>query len=152
MQILFYANCCPNCKYMMLSASSQPMACMRCHSVTPPNTPIYVMAMRVGYGPGATMMNTPPSRNSYEEAMNAAIEESFEEERDPEPKPASELMSASMYQAVLQQDESCGICLENILAGQEATVTTCCHKISHAECMENTLLVIPCCPYCRWTV
>ena len=79
------------------------------------------------------------------------IDQSFEEERDPEPKPASERTLEQMHQVVLSEQDVCGICMEEMLDGEPAIETPCCHKHTHGECMEKTLLVIPHCPFCRWS-
>ena len=131
------------CKWIELGISpAQSPACRRCNtpgSYTPPII-IYVPA----YQPNVI--------EEDESDFNAAIAESFEEERDPEPKPASEHTLDRMRQiASLLKDETCSICLETIEARTPAIVTPCCGKVAHVECMEKTLVVTPCCPYCRWS-
>ena len=147
---IFYVNVCFICKYMQLGTENRFMrSCSRClsaNSCTPP-TPIYVpghyrftddAGYIDGYSPSISEMDT-------------AIADSFEEERDPEPKPASEQTNQAMKRWRCLEDEKCGICLETIVAGLECIVTPCCKKKTHIDCMENSLVVIPCCPFCRWS-
>ena len=135
---------CMECNRLELSPPV-PEECTNCFTVGSFTRPIviYVPAFR-------GVPRTPPGY-TYRSEIERALEESFEETRDPEPKPASERTMERMIQTVAQRDECCGVCLDNVLLNQQCIETPCCHKLCHVECMEKTLTVIPCCPFCRWT-
>lgn len=120
-------------------------SCSSFGSFTPPVT-IYVMPHR-----GNTSLVV-SNTTDYDEEIQRVMDESFEEERDPEPKPASERTMEKMRQTVLQIDDlACGICLDTMIQGETIIETRCCHHFCHVECMERTLLTIPSCPFCRWS-
>ena len=87
---------------------------------------------------------------SYEEELAAAINESFEEEREIEPRPASERTLSAMLDVRASEDVECPICLVGIHAGEEVSKTGCCNVVLHKDCLEKSLVVIPHCPFCRW--
>ena len=136
MELFGHYSYCMDCKFIELGTSPTTAPCQRCHSVGgyTPSVAIYVPAARMAV--------------SMEQRV---IDQSFEEERDPEPKPASERTMEQMRQTILSAPDCCGICLGEMLDGEPATETPCCHKFTHSECMEKTLLVIPNCPFCRWS-
>ena len=133
-----------NCKFIELGSSPTNTPCQRCHSVmsyTPPMAIYIPEAIRRVY-----LIGSP-----YSTMEQRVMDQSFEEERDPEPKPASERTMEQMRQTVLTKPDCCGICLGEMLDGEPAVETPCCHKFTHGECMEKTLIVIPHCPFCRWS-
>ena len=134
---------CQNCNRLDTAHRDFASPCERCNSAysyTPP-VAIFVPAYIAG-----TYVSP-----SYDTELRRALEQSFDEERDPEPKPASERTMALMRRVKMEQDDVCGICLDRVLQFDDAIATPCCKKHAHVECMEKTLLVIPTCPFCRWS-
>lgn len=143
MELFGHYSYCMDCRRIELGSSPIMVPCVRCQSVgsyTPPIA-IYIPAVRQLY------LAASPYAYSMEQRV---IDESFEEERDPEPKPASERTLEKMKHVILAEEDLCGICLAEMLDGEPVVETPCCHKHTHEECMEKTLLVIPHCPFCRW--
>ena len=129
-------------------AQAQRTPCCQSPNCTPPII-VFVPPFRPTIG---TMRQQTPGRAyDYEGELERVLDESFQEQRDPEPRPASERTMARMRREVLKADAQCGICLDNVLAGQTAVVAGCCHAVAHPDCMEKALVVTPCCPFCRWS-
>lgn len=137
---IMYTSDCRACSYLLVSPT-RTLICPKCNSMvncTPP-TPIFVYPRRPSY---------------YNSDLEEAINTSFEEERDPEPRPASEQTLYAMQKVVLTGEHGlnreCGICLEQLNPGDMAVITPCCRHYAHQECMEKALVVVPYCPFCKW--
>lgn len=148
MELFGYYSYCMNCKLIELGSSpssSIAIPCQRCRAIGSYSSPVAIYiptAIRQVY------LSASPYAYSIEQRI---VDQSFEEERDPEPKPASERTLEQMRKIVLAKPDCCGICLGEMLDGEPAVETPCCHKFTHGECMEKTLVVIPHCPFCRWS-
>lgn len=158
---------CVNCKHMF-SGPRPPMllpesdyddrgafgmaerSCCSTPSCTPP---IIVFVPPFRPPRAGESWRTPRRGYDYDADLNRALSESFEEDRDVEPKPASErtLQAIASRREPLPVDATCGICLDTIIAGQSAVVAGCCKAHAHPECMEKALLATPRCPFCRFS-
>lgn len=145
---ILYTSDCQSCAYLMVSSTSTPIVCPRCNSAdycTPP-TPIYVSPRRPYYYSLGAQRET-----AY---LEDALNRSFEDERDPEPRPASEQTLQAMQKIIMTGEygvvRECGICLDVMNAGDSVILTPCCHHYAHQDCMEKSLVVVPYCPFCRW--
>lgn len=49
----------------------------------------------------------------------------------------------------LTEEITCGICLENVVSGEQVKVLPVCEHKFHPECIDNWLRRSPACPYCR---
>lgn len=150
----FYLRECPHCGQTLMDPTP-----MRSFSA-----PIDALAGRIPNrteSPTLTpnMMPAFPARFRYEEeeeeeAMDVAMAASFAEEQSPEPDPADPALFDGMDRGAFgdkgEEGGSCPVCLQDFARGEDIIWTSCCRVMVHTECMESTLCVIPCCPFCRW--
>ena len=110
------------------------------------------------------MINVPPifiatprlgryREEEEDDELDLAMQESFAEAQSPEPHPADPELLESMNRFVYQCDDkevrACCICMDDVTDGQDVVETPCCRTVTHYECMEKSLCVTSCCPFCR---
>lgn len=182
MEPLLYTSDCRACAYLLLSPSND-VVCPRCNSANncSPPVPIYVpprhphqymsrdfelgqvLGMRIpgamGPTPGELALLFRAVSPDFEYRRDRELEEvmnrSFQEEMEPESRPASEQTRAAMQTATLANEpgfaRECSICLDVMRPTDDTVLTTCCNQYAHRDCMDKSLNVVPNCPFCRWS-
>lgn len=145
---------CMYCGYITIKfappLSSKPMMIPPPRNVPMrPNTPRLTPA-------GTVSIEASPSAwvaQQEEEEFARASQESMEDAPEPEPRPASPKLLDGMhkfpYIPLGETPTTCAVCMDDFNSGDKLVKTACCGNITHHTCMENTLCVIPHCPFCR---